>query len=88
VETFMYMGMEYPKDSIYAEEMCKHMFAPDFSSFSLDLWEKTKKFGEDNNMTVAQMAEHLSEENKGKTALGDPQQVVNAIDDFLKTKKD
>ena len=80
--------MEYPKDSIYAEEMCKHMFAPDFSSFSLDLWAQTKQFGLDNNMTVEDMAEHLSEENKGKPSLGDPQQVINSIDTFLKEKKD
>ena len=80
----MYMGMEYPKDSIYAEEMCKHMFAPDFCSFSLDLWEKTKKFGLDNNLTVEEMAKHLKEVNENKPTI----EKGSSIDAFLKLKKD
>ena len=84
METFMYMGMEYPKDSIYAEEMCKHMFAPDFSSFSLDLWEKTKQFGLENNLTVEEMAKHLKEANENKPTIGNKN---SSIDAFLNKKK-
>ena len=88
METFMYRGMEYPKDSIYAEEMCKHMFAPDFSSYSLDLLENTKEYGGQNNMTSEQMAVYLKNKNDNKPPLGTTEELSNAIDGFLKTKKD
>lgn len=82
METFIYMGMEYPKDSIYAEEMCKHMFSPGFSGYSLDLWEKTKEFGKQNNMTVQQMTEHLN-----KLYGTEPEKQDNSLDGFLKEKR-
>ena len=82
MKTFMYMGMEYPKDSIYSEEMCKHMFAPDFSSFSKELWEETKQFGLDNNLSKEQMAKHLKDANENKPALN----AGSSIDQFLSEK--
>lgn len=68
--TFTFDGFLYPKDSIYAEVMAPFMFHPTFCSFSRDLWENTKQYGIEHNLTVEGMKQYLEDKRKGKPSPG------------------